>query len=107
MQAILSYDYLCELSYLVDSGVSLIQVIQDKIQLLSQREGLDEFPDHNIALMVERCAIAVNALMTTGKDLDHVICLFCGMAPKVILTDGNTKVSASVIAGITKSKPRF
>ena len=57
--------------------------------------------------MVERCAIAVNALMITGKDLDHVICLFCGMAPKVILTDGNAKVSASVIAGITKSKPRF
>ena len=42
--------------------------------------------------MIERAAIAVNALLITGDDLDNVICLFCGMAPKIVLTDGNSKV---------------
>lgn len=91
-QVILSYDYLLELSYLVDSGISQIQVIKDKLQLLCQREGLVEFQDNNIASLLERSSIAINALLITGHDLNHVICLACGVCPKTALSDGNSKV---------------
>jgi hypothetical protein len=77
---------------MLDSGISMIQVIKDKLQLMCQREGLKEFQDNNIASMIERTSIAFNALLITGQDLDQVICLSCGMAPKIVLSDGNSKV---------------
>jgi hypothetical protein len=91
-QYLLSFDYLLELSYMLDSGISMIEVIKDKIALLCQREGLPEFQDNNVASMIERTSIAVNALLITGVDLDKVICLTCGYAPKIVLSDGNSKV---------------
>jgi hypothetical protein len=75
------------------SGISMIEVIKEKLKLLCQREGLEEFQDNNIASMIERSSIAFNALLITGQDLDKVICLSCGMAPKIVLSDGNSKVS--------------
>jgi hypothetical protein len=83
---------LVELSYLLDSGVSMIQVIKDKIQLLCQREGLEEFQDNNVASAIERTSIAVNSLLITGEDMNHVVCLTCGFTPKIVLSDGNSKV---------------
>ena len=77
----------------MDSGVSMIEVIKNKIKLLCQREGINEFQDNNVASMIERTSIAVNALLITGDDLDSVICLTCGIAPKIVLSDGNSKVS--------------
>ena len=77
---------------MLDSGVSMIQVIVDKLHLLCQREGLTTVLDHNLALMIERSAIATIALLITGDDMDNVICLQCGMAPKTVLSDGNSKV---------------
>ena len=71
----------------------MIQVIVDKLHLLSQREGLTAILDHNIALMIERTVIATLALLITGDDMDNVVCLQCGMAPKTVLSDGNSKVS--------------
>ena len=71
----------------------MIQVIVDKLQLLSQREGLHQNLDHNLALMIERAAIATLALLITGDDMDNVVCLYCGMAPKTVLSDGNSKVN--------------
>lgn len=76
----------------MDSGISQIQVIMDKLQLLCQREDLEEFQDNNIASLVERSSIAINALLITGQDLNYVICLACGIAPKTVLSDGNSKV---------------
>ena len=93
VQVILSFDYVLELLFLLDSGVSMIQVIVDKLHLLSQREGLTAILDHNIALMIERTVIATLALLITGDDMDNVVCLQCGMAPKTVLSDGNSKVS--------------
>ena len=58
---------------------------------------MNEFQDNNIASMVERVAIAINAVLITGNDLDNVICLFCGMAPKILLTDGNSKVGMLMV----------
>ena len=87
----------------------MIEVIKDKLLLLCQREGLDFVPDNNAASSIERFAIAVNAILITGihsysvtllsgvmfclgKDMDAVVCLICGMTPKIVLSDGNSKV---------------
>ena len=77
---------------MLHSGISMIECIKEKIQLLCQREGLVEFQDNNNASVIERTSIAVNALLITGEDMDQVICLTCGMAPKTVLSDGNSKV---------------
>ena len=54
---------------MLDSGISLIDVIKEKIQLLSNREGLRFTPDNNSASMIERFSVAVNALLITGIRL--------------------------------------
>ena len=75
----------------------MIEVIKDKIQLLCKREGLMEFQNNNIASMIERTSVALNALLITGDDLDQVVCLTCGMAPKIVLSDGNSKVAITLL----------
>ena len=32
-------------------------------------------------------------MMIKPEDVDAVICLICGIAPKIVCTDGNTKVN--------------
>ena len=66
LKFLISYDYILELSYLLDSGISMIDVIKNKLLLLCQREGLEFKPDNNIASMIERFSVAVNALIITG-----------------------------------------
>ena len=105
----ISYDYLLELSFLLDSGVSMIEVIKNKLALLCKREGLKFKPDNNVGSMIERFAVATNAVVITGiitlpwivpflfelflgDDLDNIICLVCGIVPKTVLSDGNSKV---------------
>ena len=70
----------------------MIEVIKEKLKLLCQREGLVEFQDNNVASMIERTSIAVNALLIGGEDMDKVVCLTCGMTPKIVMSDGNSKV---------------
>ena len=65
---LLSYDYILELAYLLDSGVSLIEVIKSKLSLLASREKLSFEPDNNSASMIERVAVGFNSLIITGKD---------------------------------------
>ena len=36
--------------------------------------------------------VALVANMITPSDFDDVSCLVCGVAPKVVYTDGNSKV---------------
>ena len=81
-----------ELGLLIDSGVSMIQLIKEKIRLLCKKKGIFEVQDNNMASAIARVVIAVNALLITGKDLDNVVCLTCGYAPKMVLSDGNSKV---------------
>ena len=33
--------------------------------------------------------------MIKPADVDNVICLVCGVAPKIVYTDGNTKVGVT------------
>ena len=56
---------------MLDSGISLIDVIKEKIQLLCNREGLRFTPDNNSASMIERFSVAVNALLITGIIFDY------------------------------------
>ena len=81
-----------ELGLLIDSGVSMIQLIKEKIRLLCKKKGIFEVQDNNMASAIARVVMAVNALLITGKDLDNVVCLTCGYAPKMVLSDGNSKV---------------
>ena len=63
---LISFDYLLELSFLLDSGISMIEVIKNKVNLLCQREGLQFKPDHNTSSTIERFAVAINAVLITG-----------------------------------------
>ena len=49
---------------------------------------------NNSALKLEKTVIAVMSLILKGSDMDEVICFICGIAPKIVCTDGNTKVIA-------------
>ena len=51
---------------MLDSGISMIEVIRNKVTLLCKREGLEYKPDQNLASFIERFAIAVNASLVTG-----------------------------------------
>ena len=77
---------------MLDSGVSMIEYIKEKLKLMCIREDIQEFQDNNVASMIERASIAYNAILITGMDLDTVVCITCGMAPKIVMSDGNSKV---------------
>ena len=77
---------------MLDSGVSMIEFIKQKLKLMSHREGIPEIHDNNVASMIERASIAFNALLITGQDLNNVVCVTCGLAPKIVMSDGNSKV---------------
>ena len=64
---LLSFDYIVELAYLLESGVSLIEMIKSKLLLLSDREKLSYVPDNNVASMIERAAVGVTSLIITGN----------------------------------------
>ena len=85
-----------ELAYMLDSGVSMIEFIKEKLQLLCLREGIPEFQDNNVASVIERASVAINALLITGKDMDNVVCVTCGMTPKIVMSDGNSKDTIQV-----------
>ena len=36
--------------------------------------------------------VVPNLIEFIGDDLDFVICLICGLAPKILVSDGNSKV---------------
>ena len=63
---LISYDYILELLFLLESGISMIEVIKNKLSLLCQREGVKFKPDNNIASSIERFSVAVNAVLITG-----------------------------------------
>ena len=78
----------------LQTGGSLIEAIRKKVSLLGQLEGLKKegLETHNNALKLEKSAIAVMSLLVRGSDWDDVVCYICGVCPKIVCTDGNTKV---------------
>ena len=43
-------------------------------------------------VMVIPNLVVPNLIEFIGDDLDFVICLICGLAPKILVSDGNSKV---------------
>ena len=66
---------------MLDSGISMIEVIKNKLLLLCKRAGIQFVPDNNIASMLERFSVAVNAVLITGIQLKSFILFF----PNVLL----------------------
>ena len=95
----------------------MIEHIKESILLLSLKHGIAnaEVNLSDLSWNIELCAIglvilrleicivncnnvlALIAKMITPSDFDAVCCLVCGAAPKIVYTDGNTKVSPFII----------
>ena len=86
-----------DLNQVLQTGGSFVEAIKKKLRLLGQLEGLSkealETDLNSCALKLEKIVIAVMSLMVKGSDLDDVLCYICGNCPKIVCTDGNTKVS--------------
>jgi precorrin-4 methylase len=94
------------------AGASVIESIKNKISLLSLMHGLNEMETNltNLVSSIEQCAIGsienkatdnesiidqtlgIITKMIKPAEVDRVSCMICGAAPKIVCTDGNTKV---------------
>ena len=73
---------------------STIEAIKKKLYLLGLCEGVSHLLNKNIVNLcndLQGLCISTIALLITPADLDHVICMVCGVCPKAINTDGNAK----------------
>ena len=94
----ISIETILDLNQVLQTGGSLVEAIKKKISLLGQLEGIPKTtlnPDLNsLAQKLDKIVIAVMSIIVKGSDLDSVLCLICGNCPKIVCTDGNTKVGA-------------
>ena len=94
----ISIETILDLNQLLQTGGSFVEAIKKKIALLGQLEGIPKTTlttDLNsIALKLDKIVIAVMSIIVKGSDLDSVLCFICGNCPKIVCTDGNTKVGA-------------
>ena len=78
----------------VVQGSSCIEAIKQKLILLAMCEGIScqmEVNLSNRCKNIEMACIAITSLLITPADMDHVICLVCGICPKIVNSDGNAK----------------
>lgn len=94
---VISIEAILDLNHELQTGGSFIEAVKKRMMLLGQLEGLDlealERDLTNNVLKLEKTVIAVVSTLVRGSDLDEVVCLICGNCPKIVCTDGNTKVS--------------
>lgn len=99
-KVLITYSMLMEIADNLPIGGSLIDILSAKITNLGCSEGLsNDFTEtnvHNIALMIEQAAMSIISLLIGEKDLNAVICYFCGNCPKHVSSDGNTKDSIPI-----------
>ena len=92
----LSLEVILELSHVLQLGGSFIEAIKKKFLLLGQVEGLDtETLERDLtsnSIKLEKTVIAVVSILVKDTDMDRVVCYLCGNCPKIVSTDGNTKV---------------
>ena len=85
-----------DLGQLLTTGGGFIEAVKQKLLLLGHLEGLEkeklEKNLNNNALALEKIVIATLSIILKGSDLDSVVCYICGKCPKIVCTDGNTKV---------------
>ena len=92
-------EFLMEYYNTLSLNSSTIEAIKKKMYLLGLCEGISHLLDKNIQNLcndLEGLCTAAIALLVTPTDLDHVICMICGVCPKVINTDGNAKDTIKV-----------
>ena len=80
-------DFLLDFDNMLNSGTGLIEVIQNRILLLSEREGTIKDVRTNLSNVskdIEKMCIAVLSKLITDLDLNAVCCLICGCCPKII-----------------------
>ena len=68
--------------------------MKSKLILLGQCEGISELLKSNLqnhAKKIERASIALISVIISPEDLNRVICMHCGICPKVVNSDGNAK----------------
>ena len=92
-----SLETILDLNQVNQIGGGFVGAIKKKIALLGQLEGIHketlEADLNSIALKLEKTVIGVMSLLVKGSDLDSVLCYICGICPKLVCTDGNTKVN--------------
>ena len=107
----MSIETILDLNHDMQSGSSFVEAIKKKISLLGQLEGIPhealETDLNSIALKLEKIVIAVMSVLVKGSDLDAVLCYICGNVPKIVCTDGNTKVRSTDYQNTLGSKYHF
>ena len=77
----------------------MIGFIKNKLSLLGQCEGIAEELQKNLqnhSKRIEKACIALISLLISPQDRDRVICLHCGICPKLVNSDGNAKDTIKV-----------
>ena len=96
----ISLEVIIELSHVLQLGGSFIEAIKKKFLLLGQVEGLDkdtlEKDLTSNSIKIEKTVIAVMSMLVRDTDMNGVLCYLCGICPKIVSTDGNTKDSIRV-----------
>ena len=96
----LTIEAILDLGQILSTGGGFVETVKQKLLLLGHLEGLDtvnlEKNLNNNALALEKMVIATLSIMLKGSDLDSVVCFICGNCPKIVCTDGNTKVHITV-----------
>ena len=91
-----SIETILDHNLLMQIGGGFIEAMKNKIMLLGKLEGIPteelESDTVHLALKLEKISIGVLSSMVKGSDLDNVLCFICGNCPKIVCTDGNTKV---------------
>ena len=92
----LTIEAILDLGQILSTGGGFLATVKEKLLLLGHLEGLEigvlEKNLDNNALALEKMVIATLSIILKGSDLDSVVCYICGNCPKIVCTDGNSKV---------------
>ena len=91
---LLTSDFLLDFLNTLVTGSSAVEFVKSKLVLLGKCEGISEQLQTNIqnhAKRIERASIAFLSVIISPGDLNSVICMHCGVCPKVVNSDGNAK----------------
>ena len=93
---LITIEAILDLNHVLQTGGNFIETVKKKFLLLGQLEGLEKETTErdlaNNAVKLEKTVIAIMSLLVTGSDWDGAVCYICGICPKIVCTDGNTKV---------------
>ena len=96
---LLTSDFLLDFINTLVTGSSAVEFVKSKLVLLGKCEGISEQLQTNIqnhAKRIERASIAFLSVIISPGDLNSVICMHCGVCPKVVNSDGNAKDTIKV-----------